>query len=242
MTMAQEERTQQGPIRPTYGYYRQTDGWITASPMTDLDELKYRRGGWEPLKQYGYFEMATDWAANHPLETLFMKGGAHELSVDQILKQGLYLDPPLVPTCRQSLSQEHKRHTYACMANAKPVQFPQLAGRTDLGPFPCTFGCGRDLPTIEARDQHASVMHAPEKSDERTGESLAAALVKGLSGQNPVAPAAAPAVDVNKELLDVIAQMRTQILVLRDEIGELQAAQQPPAPPTAAARPKTPGR
>lgn len=204
-------------IRPTYGYYRQPDGWITASPMTDMDELKYRRGGWEPLTRYGYFEMSTDWAANHPLEALFMRGGARELSEDQIIQQGLYMDPPLVPTCRQPLNQDHKRHVYECMANAKPVVFPQLKHRTDLGPFACTFGCGREFPTTAARDQHASVMHAPEKSDERTGESLATALTKGLSG----VLAASPSV-VEPTVMPLDAIM-TQLAALQRELAALKA-------------------
>ena len=45
--------------KPTFGYYRQPDGFITASPATTSDELRYRRGGWEPLLQYGHFEMGT---------------------------------------------------------------------------------------------------------------------------------------------------------------------------------------
>ncbi len=85
--------------KPTYGYYRQPNGWITASPATNSDELRYRRGGWEPLTQYGYFEMSTPYMANNPLEPLFMRGGAHELPADQVLKQGLYLHPPVVPRC-----------------------------------------------------------------------------------------------------------------------------------------------
>ena len=94
MTMLQDAPAARG----TYGYYRQPDGFITVSPATASDELRYRRGGWEPLRQYGLFEMSTPYMASHPLEPLFMQDGAHELSAEQIRRQGLHLNPILVPT------------------------------------------------------------------------------------------------------------------------------------------------
>ena len=144
-------------VRPTYGYYRQPNGWITLSPAMNTDELRYRRNGWTPLRQYGNVEMTTPYMANHPLEPLFMQGGAFELPEDQIREQGLYMNPQLIPTCRTPLNQDHKHHEYACMERAKPVVFPQLARMKDLGPFKCTI-CDRVLPTIESREQHTNVM------------------------------------------------------------------------------------
>lgn len=174
---------EQLPTNPTYAYYRQANGWITVSPATNTDELKYRRLGWTPLTQYGYIEMATAYAVNNPFEGLFMRGGEQEFSVDQIRREGFHLNPPIIPNCRTPLNQNHRRHTAGCLQNAKQVSFPQLAGRTDLEPTPCTV-CDRVFSTVEGRDQHTSVMHAPEKSDQRTGESLSAALIKGL-GHGP---------------------------------------------------------
>lgn len=171
-----------GNIQPVYGYYRQPNGWVKPAVMTALEELKYRREGWTPLPQYGRFDMASGYAADHPLELLFMNGGAHELSEDQIRQQGLYLNPPLIPVCRQALTQNHRHHTPACWAGAKRVEFPQVAHMTNLGPFPCRF-CAVPKPTIEARNQHESVVHREEKSDIRTGETLAEGLVKGLGGR-----------------------------------------------------------
>lgn len=210
-------------VRATYGYYRQPDGFITVSPATDTDELRYRRGGWEPLRQYGTFEMATPYMASHPLEPLFMAGGAHELTEEQIRQQGLHLNPILVPSCRTPLSQEHKRHTRACLANQRPVVFPQLERMTDLGPFPCQMpGCARPpFPTRAARDQHEGVMHKPEKSDERTGESLAAALIQGLGGQAPTAPVAvsAPIAAVPVAVSDpALAAVMAELAELRAEL------------------------
>ena len=175
------ERGGRSSFTPTYGYYRQPNGWITVSPMTGLEELKYRREGWVPLPQYGQVEMNSEYAADRPLEQLFMFGGAHELCEEQIRQTGLYLDPPLVPTCKTALCQDHKRHGPGCWARSRPVVFPQLENMTDLGPFACGM-CGIEKPTVEARNQHESVAHKEEKSDIRTGEVLAQALVKGLAG------------------------------------------------------------
>ena len=181
MTMQQTPR-----VKPTYGYYRQPDGVITLSPANDLDELKYIRMGWTALRQYGKFEVTSPYMAGHPLEGLFMAGGAHELTVAQIREQGLYMEPIKLPGCGKTLNKFHPHHDQHCFATTQTVVFPQIAGM-DLSPYPCTFGCGRDLPTERARQQHESVAHAPEKGDERTGKSLAAALLEGLGGKAPEA-------------------------------------------------------
>ena len=167
-------------VRLTYGYYLQPNGWITVSPATQLEELQYRREGWEPLTAYGRVEMASQYAAQNPLEALFMFGGAKELSIEQILQTGLHLKPPLVPTCRTPLNQYHKQHAAFCWRDAQPVTFPQL----EVVPegLPCRF-CERILPTPEAQGQHEQVAHQEERSSIRTGETLAEALVQGLQGQ-----------------------------------------------------------
>ncbi len=189
MTTALEDARQQGRLTrvlPTYGYYRQANGWITVSVVTDLEELKYRREGWEPLHQYGRFDMTTEYAADHPLEQLFMFGGAKELIPEQIIQCGLHLNPPLVPTCRHRLDQDHKLHTAACFEGARPVEFPQIEGM-DIEPRPCRFCENAPYPTDAARNQHEKVCHKEEKGDIRTGETLAAAMVKGLTPASPEA-------------------------------------------------------
>ena len=205
-------------IRPTFGYYRQPDGWITASPATDMDELKYRREGWTPLKAYGYFDMASEWSADHPLEALFMFGGAFELSRDQILQTGMYLNPPLVPSCRQPLTAEHRRHTGGCWVNARTVVFPQMEGVAPelLGPFPCRF-CGVDKPTVKARDQHENVTHKEERGDIRTGEALAASLVAGLAPSMTAQNQQQPGVGVGvAELMQELAALRAEVAALKN--------------------------
>ena len=172
-----------GDIRPLYGYYRQPNGWIQPAITTELEELHYRREGWVPLPQYGRFDMGSSYAASHPLELLFIHGGAKELCEDQIRQEGLYFNLPMIPGCRQALTQYHKGHSPSCWAGAQPVVFPQLASMTNLGPFPCRF-CNRQSATAPGRDQHESVMHKDEKGNIRTGEVLAASLTKGLTAQS----------------------------------------------------------
>ena len=192
-----------GGINPTYGYYRQPNGWIKPAVVTPLEELKYRREGWTPLPQYGRFDMGTGYAADHPLELLFMNGGAHELNEDQIRQQGLYMNPPVVPTCRQALTQQHRRHGPACWVGAKPVHFPQVANMKDLGPFRCRF-CTRDMATIEGRAQHEGVMHAKEKGNVQMGETLGQVLGK------PLAPATG-----NEATVQAITELTKEVAKLK---------------------------
>lgn len=222
---------QQTPaVKPNYGYYRQPDGRVTLSPANDLDELKYSRMGWTALRQYGKFEATSPYVANHPLEGLFLAGGAKELSLEQITVQGFHVDPPTVPGCGRTLNQFHPHHAPACFEQVQVVYFPQLEG-VDLAVFPCSFGCGRTLPTEPALQQHERVAHAPEKSDERTGESLAAALAKalisGFGGKVPAANPAeeAPALDVPAQIAEVIMVQQQAIEALRAELEAVKTRQ-----------------
>lgn len=229
MSMIEREAEQRGggqrDMRPTYGYYRQPNGWITVSPSTDMDELKYRREGWEPLKRYGYFDMATEWAADHPLEVLFMFGGAHELPRAQILEQGLHLNAPLVPTCRSPLTQQHRRHSPSCWSGAQQVTFPQLEGLgpEQLGPFPCRF-CGGEKPTVKARDQHENVTHKEERGDIRTGEALAASLTEGL--RPSMAPQQGDSAGIIAEVFAELRALRERNDALAQEVAALRGGKQ----------------
>ena len=169
-----------GRIKPSYGYYRQPNGWVTVSPAADLDELKYQRRGWTRLRQYGLIEMTTPYAANNPLEALFMLGGAHELPVAQVIEMGLHLNPPMVPVCGQMLGQYHKAHRSACFSGSSPVVFPQMAG-VQADPWPCRF-CDRVSPTEQGRTNHETVAHKDERVELRSGEALASSMIKGLAG------------------------------------------------------------
>ena len=173
-------------IRPTYGYYRQSNGWITFSTITRLEKLKYVERGWQPLDLYGQFD-ATPYTLNHPFEALFMFGGAHELPVDQVIQTGLYMDPPLVPTCGSHLTQYHRSHSQPCWVGAKAVEFPQLEGVDLPGPFECSF-CEKVLPTVAAREQHQSVAHKEDQGHIQTGHSLGTSLGEVLAQAGITAP------------------------------------------------------
>ncbi|KKL45977.1 hypothetical protein LCGC14_2350250 [marine sediment metagenome] len=182
--------------RPTSGYYRQPDGWITVSPITELEQIQYEKDGWERLRKYGRVEMTNAYAVNHPLEGLLMRGGAEELCLEQIIQSGFPLTPPLIPVCDRLLNQYHKRHDPECWEGAEPAYFPQLEGR-DFRGYQCRFCATTPHPTQEARDQHEGVAHKDEKSGIRTGETLADSLATALkeSGGVSVAPKAAPTPD-----------------------------------------------
>jgi hypothetical protein len=200
-------------IQPTYGYYRQPNGWITVSPITRLEKLRYVEQGWVSLDAYGAFDMGA-YTANHPFEGLFMFGGAKEMSVEQILQNGLYIDPPLVPRCRQHLTQFHRAHAASCWRGATPVEFPQLADvpKELIGPFVCDF-CQRKMPTNEAREQHQSVAHTEPLGDVRTGTSLGKALAEAM---NKASASATPAPSQDA-LLQKIADLEKKVAASADE-------------------------
>ena len=171
-------------IAPTFGYYRQPNGWITVSPTTRMEKMRYIEQGWQHLQQYGAFDMSP-YVANHPFEALLMFGGAHEMPVSQLLETGLYLNPPMVPTCREQLTQFHRAHQAGCWRGAQPAVFPQMAEVEEslLGPFACDF-CDRSLPTSAGREQHQSVAHKERMGDMQTGKSLGSSLAEALGNNS----------------------------------------------------------
>ncbi|KKN75594.1 hypothetical protein LCGC14_0378320, partial [marine sediment metagenome] len=159
--------------------------------------------GWESLDQYGSFD-PSPYVVNHELEGLFMMGGAHELTLDQIVKAGLYINPPMVPTCKTHMTQYHRSHDADCWRGAKPVEFPQIAGM-DLQPFPCEF-CERVLPTMEAKEQHQSVFHKEEKGNIQQGQSLGTSLADALRNTNLL-----PAQVSEESLLKRIEELKAEL-------------------------------
>ena len=194
-------------IRPTHGYYRKPNGDIGIATNTELEQLRYIKEGWKFLGEYGAFDM-TPYVANHPFEGLLMFGGAKEMAVEQIIATGLYFDPPLVPRCRQHITQFHRSHTPDCWRGAQRAGFPQLADVPAgvLGPFPCEF-CVRKLPTVKALRQHKQVAHAKEQGNLQQGESLGTSLAKALSGVKP----------------QVVQEADPEKAAMRQKIAELEA-------------------
>ena len=179
MNLAEEiGQNRRGRHQPTHIYYRQPNGWITSGMASQIERAKFQDEGWEPLPQYGLFDILYEYIGDHPLEVLFMRGGAKELSVAQIVESGFWMDPPTIPVCETALYPQHTRHTVDCWRSATKVEFSQVPSDTPRS-FECRF-CERLLPTAKARDQHEGVMHQKERGDLRTGDSLATSLVKGL--------------------------------------------------------------
>ena len=147
-----------------------------------MERVKYVAEGWQHLGQYGAFDM-TPYVGNHPFEALFVFGGVHEMPAEQVLQTGLYMNPPLLPRCRQHITQFHRTHTRNCWQGAQRVEFPQMADLPpeQVGPFQCRF-CPRQLPTREGREQHQTVAHQEELGSLRTGQSVGESLA-GVLGQ-----------------------------------------------------------
>ena len=176
-------------IQPTFSYYRQPNGWITISTNTELEQLRYTKEGWQYLGSYGAFDM-TPYVVNHPLEGLLMFGGVKELSVDQIIETGLAFNPPLVPNCREHITQYHRSHTQACWRGAKRAEFPQLENvpKELIGPFICEFCDRKDIATKKALSQHQQVAHKEPMGHMQLGRSLGNTITGVLGPQVTAAP------------------------------------------------------
>ena len=164
---------------PTHIYYRQPNGWITSGLASQIEQARFVAGGWTPLPQYGRFDILYEYIGDHPLEVLFIRGGAKELLPEQIIESGFWMNPPVIPSCGIALNPEHTLHSHYCWVNKWTVEFPQVPSDTPRS-LDCRF-CERKLPTTKARDQHEGVMHWEEKGELRTGDALATSLVKGLA-------------------------------------------------------------
>ena len=209
-------------IQPTYGYYRQPNGWITVSPITRMERIRYIEQGWQHLDKYGAFDM-TPYVANHPLEALFMFGGVLEMPVTQVIEMGLYLDPPLVPRCRQHITQFHRGHQQGCWQGARRIEFPQLSevDQTRIGPFPCGF-CERQMATIQAREQHQTVAHKDRLSDLRAGKSIAEALSDTPGRSREALDRELAVLRVDRE------EMAREMAELKEMVAELKKTQVEP--------------
>ncbi len=168
-------------VKPIYGYYRKSDGWVTVAVTSPMEMLSYLKEGWTHLPQYGTFDLSTQYGADHPFDLLFQYGGAKEMSVRQVIESGYAINPPKIPRCKTPITQFHKRHIAQCWP-AIPVEFPQLKN-IKIEKFHCfDETCGRVFPTAEGKKNHETVAHKEERTSTRTGNVLADALAKALKG------------------------------------------------------------
>lgn len=184
---------QQKIAKPNFGYYRQSNGYITVAQTSPMEEMNYMKlDRCIRMPEYGSFDMTTEYAAHHPFELLFINGGAKEMPVEQVLELGFHVSAPIIPRCRQRLDQMHRGHDSSCYPGIK-VTFPQLAD-ADTTVYPCTTeGCnrsrsGNELPSAEALKNHTTVMHSDDSKSVKNGSAIGQAIVEGLRaagiGQN----------------------------------------------------------
>ncbi len=176
-------------VKPIFGYYKQPNGWVTVAVTSPMERLYYLEEGWTYLRQYGLFDMNGGYTADHPLELLFINGGAKELPLDQVIEMGFHVKAPQIPRCRMAITQNHKKHNTRCFPMVDVV-FPQLEDvRTEV--YPCfDESCrrsqpGQEFPTLAAKKNHEAVMHKEDKSNMGLGKVLAESLLKGM-GKQPV--------------------------------------------------------
>ena len=162
----------------THMYYRQPNGWITSGAATMIERSKFEREGWKPLDAYGRFDIHYVYVGHHPFEALFQRGGAEELPAEQVISNGFWQDPPVIPGCNVVINPDHMAHEDFCWVSSRVVEFPQVPTDTPKS-FQCRF-CPRQSPVETARAQHEEVAHKKEKSELRTGDALAGALAQGI--------------------------------------------------------------
>ncbi|MGH8359324.1 MAG: hypothetical protein ACRESF_17710 [Pseudomonas sp.] len=179
------------------------------------EKIKRVREGYKPLDAYGAFKVQP-YHQDHPFEVLFVRGGAKDMPLQQVIDQGFYFRPPLIPRCGATFGEtghppnrKTLRHTERCWQGATTVVFPQLTGSTveeREGPYACKW-CADETgePKLFARQrglrQHESVVHLDEIGSDRLG----AQLIKGLGG-GQAGPSNTEA-DLKGELLKMQEQM-----------------------------------
>ena len=153
-----------------------------------------------------------------------MFGGVHDMSADQVLQTGLYMNPPLIPRCRLHITQFHRTHTKACWVGAQPVVFPQMAELPPerVGPFQCKF-CPRELPTREGREQHQSVVHQEALGSLRTGQSVGESLA-GVLGQLQKAPVGGDENAALRRRIEELEAEQAKTLKNREHMAKARAA------------------
>ena len=203
-------------------YYRAKNGEITIGRigLDQSEKIKRIREGWTPLDAYGSFKIQP-YHVDHPFEVLFQRGGAKEMTLKQIVDQGFYFRPPLVPRCGVTQGErghlgnrKSTKHTPTCVAGAEPVHFPQLEGQTIEGPFACKWcaddtGEPRLFALARGLRQHESIVHSDEIGSDRLG----AQLIQGLGQRLAVGPTA------------VELDLKGELLKAQEELESLRTAQ-----------------
>lgn len=177
-----------------YIYYRQPNGWLTMGHVgkNNIQLHKYQDEGWTPLREYGRFDFPIPYYVDHPFEVLFLRGGAGEMSLEQIRALGYDKTPPRLPRCNLALGKEHvgptgrPLHFERCWLGAQVVVFPQLDGVEPLVVPACEFCERDDFTSVRAREQHMRVLHIEELREIKAAREMAAgmrdAVIAGVQG------------------------------------------------------------
>jgi hypothetical protein len=202
-----------------YQDYRQPNGWVDMGQIGKRRsyETNLMRAGWKPfggpavavlgMADYGAFAI-DEYYLEHPHEVLLMRGGAHELPLEQVVALGYHLRPPLIPRCGLQIGAPHKAasgsrlHLSICWKGAQHARFPQLGASAAVDPGLCPFCERANFATSQARNQHVRVMH----KDEMQQMSLADAIVKGV--QAAQGSVAAPSTTLDREAAEIAEAAR----------------------------------
>ena len=154
------ERTSRGGLHMYY--HRPQNGEVTFSAAWETEYLSRLRSGFIPLPQYGTFVLTERpgdrWVPNKdPWRQILERGGIKEFPLHQILELGWHLTPPKV--------------------NGKPIEIPQLKGKT-IPDYICPF-CFRPERHFYAErllNSHMTVMHKEQAGQMRAAQQLEKAL------------------------------------------------------------------
>lgn len=161
-----------------FTYYRKPptpddpEGEVTCAQPWESEHNKRIEQGWVWLRQYYCFP-AVEQSSDAPggwFRPLLERGGAKELSRQQIIDMGWAHHPPVI--------------------DGKPVVFPQMEG-VEVEPLSyCEFCAGRWFTSQKKYRKHMAVMHA----DLAKGSSMAREIAAGISSamSAPAAPVPQP--------------------------------------------------
>lgn len=161
-------------------YYRLPDGTVELASANPNERLKFMDMGYTPLLQYGTFIWGPH-LVDRPYDVLLQRGGAKELSAEQVLSFGWSHSPPKIVSCGIAPTRGVHRHTAGCFRQMKAKEFEQV--KPGGSPSNCRW-CNRSgIPTEAARDQHESVMHSDRLGPTEMGKAITEGLAKVLGPQ-----------------------------------------------------------
>ena len=169
-------------------YWKNPNGWVLLLPYNAIELERRIDLGFTPLRrEYGEFVVTLnrDWDFNSdPLKPLFLKGGAKELPVDQVLEHQWHLTPP----------------QYGNVI----IEFPQLAS-LDPPVYKCRY-CGRTFIEDNHLVKHTSVAHKDQSQNAALGEAFRQVLDRPNADQNELVNAVKSMVEQQNQVMSVLLE------------------------------------